>query len=387
MNLTGLALPKKIMPVLLIITAFTALYYQNEYSRLQNILSQMDPGTVSFEKIKEVFPQAHGISAADNFEGASEIIGQENEILGYYLDSRPYSDNIRGYAGPVPLLILFDSDEVIKEVVLLENNETKSFIRRLVNADFLLNWQGVTLQEASQKRVDAISSATLSCDAIEEAIRVRTSVYMGYQKDRSNGAAFSVVQILFLIPVALYLLTLVKTSKFSRYRRFLPIISFLIFGLLTASMLSLSLFSSWAFSGVSLTSQWPLVAVVLVVALFLLFKGQNIYCAFFCPFGMVQVLLARLPVKKVRLPGWISRKIPLFRSLVLLTVFGLFFVYRDFDPVYVEPFAAFRPSGAPLIVVILAGVFTVVSLFIPRLWCRMFCPTGRCLDLVKDSKR
>ncbi len=90
---------------------------------------------------------------------------------------------VDGYAGPVPLDI-YITDGKISEVKALPNAETPSFFKRA--SQLLSEWNGKTPSEALEMRVDAVSGATYSSDAI------MSNVYAGlahYQKVSGKPAS------------------------------------------------------------------------------------------------------------------------------------------------------------------------------------------------------
>ena len=50
-----------------------------------------------------------------------------------------------------------------------------------------------------------------------------------------------------------------------------------------------------------------------------------------------------------------------------------------------EPFAAFLFRTAPPVALVLAGVFIILSVFVPRPYCRFVCPTGTLLKFAENS--
>jgi polyferredoxin len=52
-----------------------------------------------------------------------------------------------------------------------------------------------------------------------------------------------------------------------------------------------------------------------------------------------------------------------------------------------EPFTAFLVSTALPGVLVLAGAFVLLGIFIPRPWCHLLCPVGTLLDLAEDCGR
>ncbi|MDG5815953.1 4Fe-4S binding protein [Chitinispirillales bacterium ANBcel5] len=370
--------------LLIILLAISTLYYSNRYHTVQSVLGEFDTATVPLQSVQQIYPRAAAVEHSELPQEASVIRDEEGEVLGYVLDSRPYSDSFHGYAGPVPLLIIFDAQDIVEGIVLLENNETSSFINRLKDQGFLENWEGVKLKNIPEMEVDAVSRATMSCNAIENGVRKRVSVYLDYAYDDSPTPA-SPLAFLVLVPLLLVVASVVRPRMFLKYRFVIQLITVVILGFVTANMFSMAFFRGWIYNGINLNTQWPLVLMAVTVLFFLLFRKQNIYCAHLCPYGLLQILVLKLPVKKIRMPSKISALMPVIRGLVLFGVFVLMLTYNP-DPSAVEPFAAFRIFEAPVSAVVIAVVFLIVAVFIPRLWCRMFCPTGKCIDMLKAKQ-
>ena len=101
------------------------------------------------------------------------VKNDKGKVIGTVLLSSPYSDNINGFNGPTPLQIAFDNNGKIIEVRVLDNNETPSFLKRVVDAGFLESWNGLTAEEALKKEVDAVSGATYSSNGIQRSLKAR----------------------------------------------------------------------------------------------------------------------------------------------------------------------------------------------------------------------
>ena len=87
--------------------------------------------------------------------------------------SSPYSDDIKGFNGPTPLQIALDEKGKIIEIRVLKNNETPNFLNRVLDAGFLESWNGLTVEEALNKEVDAVSGATYSSNGIQKSLKAR----------------------------------------------------------------------------------------------------------------------------------------------------------------------------------------------------------------------
>jgi len=85
--------------------------------------------------------------------------------------SKPASDGIKGYNGETPVMIAFDKKMVITGVFLLQNQETPKFAKRVEDAGFYKNWNGLTVKQALKKEVDAVSGATFTSNAVIQSVR------------------------------------------------------------------------------------------------------------------------------------------------------------------------------------------------------------------------
>ena len=106
-----------------------------------------------------------------------EVKDAKGNKLGTILFSSPYSDGVKGFNGPTPLLIALDADGRIKNIVLLENQETPNFAKRVVEGGLYEAWNGLTVDEALGKDVDAISGATYTSNGVKKSLKARLEAY------------------------------------------------------------------------------------------------------------------------------------------------------------------------------------------------------------------
>lgn len=106
-----------------------------------------------------------------------EVKDAKGDKIGTVLFSSPYSDNVIGFNGPTPLLIALDSEDRIKNVVLLENQETPGFAKRVVESGFYETWNGLSPEEAIGKEVDAVSGATYTANGVKNSLIARLQAF------------------------------------------------------------------------------------------------------------------------------------------------------------------------------------------------------------------
>ncbi len=106
-----------------------------------------------------------------------EVRDAKGNKIGTVLFSSPYSDGVKGFNGPTPLLIALDAEGRIKNVVLLENQETPNFAQRVVDGGLYNAWNGLSVDEALGKDVDAISGATYTSNGVKNSLKARLIKY------------------------------------------------------------------------------------------------------------------------------------------------------------------------------------------------------------------
>ena len=108
--------------------------------------------------------------------------------------------------------------------------------------------------------------------------------------------------------------------------------------------------------------------------IFVLVSNKSI-CGWGCHFGALQDTLHFIPLKKIKLPFWITNgvRLAIFTSIVLGAFIWRFDWVGDVDPFKIFNITAWQMSLAGILFV---SALLVTSLFIYRPWCQMFCPFG-----------
>lgn len=340
---------------------------------------------VSLDEAKKLFSEASKVSGTEN--GVYEISNADG-ILGFAVKSSPYSDRIVGFMGPTPLLIALGTDGRVLKVEALENSESRSYFDSVINSGLLGKWNGLTPQEAAEKQVDAVSGATYSSRSVIDSMRARMSA-LGNVEIRNAG--YDWVDILrSAAMIVLVLVTLVayfKPSMIARWQLPVLVAAILVLGIWQGRMLSMAQFTTWVFSGIPIAAQWAILLIFLLSVTLPAIFGKAYYCAWLCPMGAAQTLIGRLNRKHklklgVKLVQWLAllRPAVLFGGLLVIGI-GLSFDFADY-----EAFAVFHPQSAPIAALVIGILSLLLSVWIPRPWCRFLCPIGEMLELVRYKK-
>ena len=294
--------------------------------------------------------------------------------------------DVQGYNGPVPLT-LFISGGRIDSIRVGENDETPSFLKR-VEEGIIRRYEGMTVSEARNAEIDAVSGATFSSEAVLENIDRALDV-PGLDQALSdsenklkgdNGGAMEMRHILALL-VSLMAAFLPLFVHSERYRTVQMALNVIVVGLYAGMFVSYSSMSNIVSNGFS--PHLAAIAVMLVVAfVYPLFGRHGHYCSWCCPLGSVQELAGKARKRKLHLPhgvmttlGWVQKV--LWGLLMLMAWSGTWFGWMDY-----ELFAAFIWQSASWTLTAFALVTIALSIFVPRPYCRFVCPTGLLLKSI-----
>lgn len=310
---------------------------------------------------------------------SSEINQQtENELL-----SSPLCDDIIGYNAKVPIKITLDADGKIASVEMLDNRETPSFARRVEQSGLLQKWNGLTPAQAAVLDVDAVSGATYTSTAIISSVRRMTS----NQVERQELSIDTICRQAAVIAILICALIAFFSPKRKLLRKIVLLLSILVLGFWTSSMLSLAVFFRWIANGISWQIQIPLVAVAVAAVLLPIFTKRAFYCSYLCPFGALQEFSGMIFKKKIKISQKTARAIDITRKILIIIFFAAIAFGLGLDIDRVEPFSAFNIATISFGMAVFAVVIIAISLIITRPWCRFVCPTGLLLSLLQKKQR
>lgn len=320
----------------------------------------------------------------------------------FIVNTKPLAKDVQGYGGPVPLRIHVSKDGVVAAIEAEPNAETPDFFNQ---AKLLLTrWQGKTVDVAMAEtdKVDAVSGATFSSNAIianmqrglayanrhtaqsKAATDASGAILEGSGSSSASGWTIGGIAALIVVLLGAIVPLFYKSRRWHTVQLVLNVV---VLGLWTGTFVSFTLLMRLFSGGLSLAALATLAAplLIVVVALFYPLVGKpGHYCAHVCPFGSAQELAGKLTRRKLRVPVRLNKALNMFRTvlwavLMVLLLTGTWVAWIDY-----ELFTAFLYSSASVWVVVLAVLFLVLSVWVPRPYCRYVCPTG---TLLRGFKR
>ena len=322
----------------------------------------------------------------------------------FVVNTKPLAKDVQGYGGPVPLKIHI-KDGRVAAVEAEPNAESPDFFNRA--KELLNHWQGKSVDEAMSEEVDAVSGATFSSRAIIANMQrglAYAKQHGQWGEDGSVGAlgtsappivggvgssvgalGTSAPPIVALIVV---LLGAVVPLFYNNRRLHLVqlAVNVVVLGLWTGTFVSYTLFLRIFAGGVSLSAIGALAAplLMLIVALIYPLAGRSgHYCANICPFGSAQELAGKLSRRKLRITPRVLKLLSVLRNLLWGVLMALLLTGTCTAWIDYELFTAFLYSSASVWVTVLAALFLVLSVWVPRPYCRFVCPTGALVKSVE----
>lgn len=334
----------------------------------------------------------------------STAVASNNDTLSvqpdgsFVVNTKPLAKDVQGYGGPVPLRIHVSKDGVVAAIEAEPNAETPDFFNSAKS--LLTRWQGKTIDKAMAEtdNVDAVSGATFSSKAIIANMQrgltyaKKSKATADVSEANAEGSASSSASVLTIGGIAAIIVVLLGAIvplfyKSRRWHTVQLVLNIVVLGLWTGTFVSFTLLMRLFSGGISLATLATLAAplLMLVVALFYPLLGKpGHYCAHICPFGSAQELAGKLAHRKLRVPVRLNKALNIFRTvlwavLMILLLTGTWTAWIDY-----ELFTAFLYSSASVWVIVLAVLVLLLSVFVPRPYCRYVCPTG---TLLRGFKR
>ena len=355
----------------------------------KKVNSAQEKDLFSLEEIKSIFPNASKYNKQT--ENRAEVLDSNNQKLGVALHTLPDCKDFKGFADNIPMIIgLNDKDEIVG-IVAQKNNETPPFFKKVTDSGILSKWNGKLASEAANLKVDAVTGATMSSSCVIKSVKTRLDNHIKeIEKEKEERIKFYwywTYEILAWICLIIALNAYSPKTSLSKYRKTILFIMVLIPGFILGRFVSLGLLKAWVSDGIPFSTQIFMTVLVLLAIFLPMFTGKAFYCIWYCPFGAAQEVCGMLTKKKYTPTGKVANILKKLRPVYLTIILLMLFFRVNIDIYQFEPFSAFMFKSASVVVLSLAIVFLILSIFIRRPWCNYCCPTGQFLENCRRKKQ
>ncbi len=340
-------------------------------------------GRIVGTPVKEIITESSAEKSSGPIVPILSVLEDGTEVL----NSTTPGSKITGFAGTTPVK-LYVKDGVIERVEALENNETPSFFAMLRRAVLFDRWNGMTLAQAATAKVDMVSGATYSSDAVIKNVQV-------VAKERANvtggggslfGGALTLKNIIGLIVIALGAAITIVRPEEKRLVMGQWVLNVVVLGFWCGSFLSLGHFTSFAANGFNFAIALLPITLLAVVIIMPLFGRKGSYCHVHCPMGSAQDLLNKVPAPKVKIKPEVTKVLTKVRYYILFALLFMMWCGVGFGLMDYEIFSAFIVKSASTVVLVMAGIVLALSPFVAKPYCRFICPTGALLTITQKTE-
>lgn len=340
--------------------------------QLEDTMLSKISGSRYFEYKEIPFPHYRGL---DDRKELESIVLSTQEVAGH----------IRGYGGPINLFLSVSREGKIHHVRLLESQETPAYIagigmwlEKFKNLDITRDFP------LKEKRIDALTGATVTSDAImriinESVFRIDAEI-LNISGKRKKIVKENQVLVLFkdmrLYSMLILLVCSVWIYLFRGKIAKILIISLnlIFFGFFTNMLITLIHIGNFSIGNIPGLDNLLWLVFLSIVIIISVSWGQ-VFCGYICPFGALQELcslfkLTRPPHPVVEQKARYLKYMILSFGLILFWISGTgaWLAFSPLNYVFSRNLSIFMMS---FIIFILAA-----SLFYVRFWCRYFCPAG-----------
>jgi len=298
----------------------------------------------------------------------------------------------KGFTDQINILFSIDQDGNLLKLRVISERETPYYFRLIRSAGFFEKISGKNFRELS--RVKVVSGASISSKAILDDLKAGANLAMReiFQREVSEEKATALTDI-YLQPRIIVLMIILLLGWAVRYFRN-RWTRWLVFGL---SIIGIGFWLKTPFalphlfqilSGQIPFRSNPYLAVLGGFVILTTIGFGPLWCAYLCPYAGIQELASAFGKNYRWHPSrnalTLARQL---RWLVLFITVLLYFGLRIRSGSEIEPFfhlfsGQWTFAGITLVLLTLVGSF-----FLPRFWCRFFCPTGACLILLSSHRK
>jgi len=338
---------------------------------------------VSEQRIKNPIPHYSGL-----------IVEEHEAIPAAGVSTTDLPPVVKGYNDQINLLVVIDARGTIQRLLLLEHRETPEHMRKVIQSGLLDRFIGLNLVKGVPE-IDAVTGATITSRAIirdtlaaaglagREIFNLPTPA-PELPSWRDSLINPKLIAVLLALAAALYARFGSRPARGRREAAW--VLSIALIGFYAMSPLTLvQIFQLLEFNPPGLNNPLLLVLLGFVTLTTLLFGP--LWCSYACPFGALQELLSRLPVRRWKVTPRIMRYARKLRYLTLFAAAAGFFGLGAASFARFEPFYHLFSPGISMAAGGLIGGTLFFSLFVKRFWCRFFCPTGACLVMLSSHRR
>ncbi len=351
--------------------------------------------------VEELFPSAKNIELVKTrprYFTASG--GALNETVGYAVLTTDWAPGVKGYNGRIPVLTALDNAGRIREIRVLDNDETIAYVSYIFSMEYLEKFKGKSYEDAFEigKDIDAVSGATVSLAALAGSVGQTTCTFAArvlgrdVPGDSAGHRIFDLRNIVVILLFALGITVFVGKVPYPlvgriNSRTVMLVVSLIVLGFCFRYFVTISDVVKITFGLTGGTVEFPHKFVIMGLAAAGAVLFGRFYCSFICPYGALQEILYKISPFKGSVSPKLDGRLRVTKYGVLFLVPVAYGLTHRFDVFNIEPFQVTFGSltsfsffsnmlGSCFICVVFAAVVLAAALVMERFFCAYFCPLG-----------
>ena len=306
----------------------------------------------------EDFPPSHVelnllIPEADFFKEATEPFlhyeaHKNNNLIGYCVNSKDVAPDVKGYSGPIEILIGFSIYGSIEGLKILHHAETSSYANGITERSFLDQFIGKGPKDRFivGEDIDAVTHASISSKAVAGIVKICIEkmqvvinpttpfpLISGPGTRKSNNIDFYItILIITFLLIAFYF-----KKEFLRHIGL--IISIAYFGFLKANFISMTNLGKvflWNLPDPKAEAAWY---IFIFSGIILTFLFGRFYCSYVCPFGGLQIFLNKVFKFNLEITQVLASRLRKIRYILLWALTVLVISLNNTNIANYEPFS------------------------------------------------
>jgi NosR/NirI family nitrous oxide reductase transcriptional regulator len=332
--------------------------------------------------LKEIAPEVHFLEK----QGNPPVYLADNGMIAF--NSRDVTPSIRGYAGPITLMLAMDRTGRITGLKIIEHRETRNYVHYMELPAYLAQFIGkvVTDPFVVDQDIDGISRATVSVKALASTVRESSRIiamnmlgmHITAGRDSSKREyTWLWYAILFFLAFSGYLLTR-KYRNHLRVRDISLLAGIIVIGFSLSCPVSILHIFNLILLRPSSSALWYVIVISTLASVVI---AGRFYCGWLCPFGALSEFIGRLPFKKWIIPNELDDRGRNLKYVFLGLIIVLVFVSCRVDYGNYETYVTLFSLHGNILTWSLVAIALLANLRIERFWCRYLCPMAALMGI------
>jgi len=348
------------------------------------------------EALTVVLPDAQNFSKKDgaplHYKAYKTSAQTTRDLAGLAFMTTDITPEIRGYAGPIKILVGMTPEGSIAKAHVISHSETPSYVFELDT--FLDQFTTKNIKNVFQlgQDIDGISRATITSEAVARAVDKSLKQVAG-EVLRLETASITVKEKPLpleeiVVPLALFIIAIIGILSRKHIIRWMALVGgFLYFGIIKSTMVSVVQIANICLLKFPSFGQSPLWYMLIGLTLLTtLFLGM-VFCGSLCPFAAVQEVLYNTAHRKKKPkehpPSYtVDQRGRYVKHFILGLTIIVSVILGNASAASIEPFLTLFTLKATILGWSLLLFTLLAAIFYFRFWCKYLCPVGACLGLL-----